>query len=66
MGEVIPKAGVSSLSDKVNEVHKWSNDNKFQLNLGKCKELRIKANVYASDLKWNKHIQYIVEKASKY
>ncbi len=41
VSEVIPKAGVSSLPDTVNEVHKWSNDNKFQFNLGKCKELRI-------------------------
>ena len=41
VSEVIPKAGVSSLPDTVNEVHKWSNDNKFQFNLGKCMELRI-------------------------
>ncbi|CAB4029265.1 Hypothetical predicted protein [Paramuricea clavata] len=41
VSEVIPKDGVSSLPDKVDEVNKWSNDNKFQLNPGKCKELRI-------------------------
>jgi hypothetical protein len=41
VSEVIPKDGVSSLADKVDEVNKWSNDNKFQLNPGKCKELRI-------------------------
>ncbi len=41
VSEVIPTAGVSSLPHTVNEVHKWSNDNKFQFNLGKCKELRI-------------------------
>ena len=38
----LAKDGVSSLPDKVDEVlNKWSNDNKFQLNPGKCKELRI-------------------------
>ena len=41
VSEVIPRDGVSSLSDKVEEVNKWSNENKFQLNPGKCKELRI-------------------------
>ena len=41
VSEVIPRDGVNSLSDKVEEVSKWSNENKFQLNLGKCKELRI-------------------------
>ena len=41
VSEVILKDGVSSLPDKVDEVNKWSNDNKFQLNPGKCKELRI-------------------------
>ncbi len=92
VSEVIPKAGVSSLPDTVNEVHKWSNDNKFQFNLGKCKELRINFTTQAytddplningepfeivesakvlgvtltSDLKWNKHVSNIVEKASK-
>jgi hypothetical protein len=29
VSEVIPKDGVSSLPDKVDEVNKWSNDNKF-------------------------------------
>ena len=80
------------MPDTVNEVHKWSNDNKFQFNLGKCKELRFNfttqpytddplningepfeivesANVLGvtltSDLKWNKHVSNIVEKASK-
>ena len=92
VSEVIPKAGVSSLPDTVNEVHKWSNDNKFQFNLGKCKELRINFTTQpytddalningepfeivesakvlgvtlTSDLKWNKHVSDIVEKASK-
>ena len=92
VSEVIPKAGVSSLPDTVNEVHKWSNDNKFQFNLGKCKELRINFTTQpytddplningepfeivesakvlgvtlTSDLKWNKHVSNIVEKASK-
>ena len=41
VSEVILKDGVSSLPDKVDEVNKWSNDNKFQLNPGKCKGLRI-------------------------
>ncbi|CAB4035126.1 RNA-directed DNA polymerase from transposon BS, partial [Paramuricea clavata] len=41
VSEVIPNDGVSSLPDKVDEVNKWSNDNKFQLNPGECKELRI-------------------------
>ena len=41
VSEVIPKDSVSSLPDKVDEVNKWSNDNKFQLNPGKCKELWI-------------------------
>ncbi|CAB3977450.1 Hypothetical predicted protein [Paramuricea clavata] len=41
VSEVIPKDRVSSLPDKVDEVNKGSNDNKFQLNPGKCKELRI-------------------------
>ena len=41
VSEVILRDGVSSLSDKIEEVNKWSNENKFQLNPGKCKELRI-------------------------
>ncbi|CAB4021087.1 Hypothetical predicted protein, partial [Paramuricea clavata] len=40
VSEVIPKDGVSSRPDKVDEVNKWSNENKLQLNPGKCKELR--------------------------
>ena len=41
VSEVIPKTGVSSQPDTVNEVHKWSNYKTFQFNLGKCKERRI-------------------------
>ena len=92
VSEVIPRDGVSSLSDKVEEVNKWSNENKFQLNPGKCKELRINFTrhpfteepldingkpfeivesakvlgmLVTKDLKWNKHVGNIVEKASK-
>jgi hypothetical protein len=42
VSEVIPKYGVSSLPDEVDAVIKWSNDNNFQLNPGKCEGLRIK------------------------
>ncbi len=51
VSKVITKPGVSSLPDTVNEVHKWSNDNKFQFNLGKCEELRINftAQPYTGD-----------------
>ena len=92
VSEVIPRDGASSLSDKVEEVHKWSNKNKFQLNSGKCIELRINFTrhpfaeepldingksfeivestkvlgmLVTKDLKWNKHVGNIVEKASK-
>ena len=92
LSEVIPKDGVSSLQNNVEEVSKWSKDNNFQLNSGKCKELRINFTTQPSiaapiqingkqvetvksakilgvtltdDLKWNKHVGQIVEKASK-
>ena len=41
ISEVIPRTENSNLQDIVDQVANWSNNNKFQLNSGKCKELRI-------------------------
>ena len=41
ISEVIPRTENRNLQDIVDQVANWSNNNKFQLNSGKCKELRI-------------------------
>ena len=41
VSEIVPKSGVSTLQETVNDVLLWSDDNRFQLNSLKCKELRI-------------------------
>ena len=41
ISEVIPRTENSNLQDIVDQVANWSNNNKFQLNSGKCKKLRI-------------------------
>jgi hypothetical protein len=42
ISEVIPRTENDNLQDTVDHVANWSNNNKFQLNPAKCKELRIK------------------------
>lgn len=39
--EVVKKGDRSRAQDMINEVNKWSKDNKFELHSKKCKELRI-------------------------
>ena len=41
ISEVIPRTENINLQDIVDQVANWSNNNKFQLNSGKCKELGI-------------------------
>ena len=42
ISEVIPRTEKSNLQDIVDQLlYNWSNNNKFQLNSGKCKEIRI-------------------------
>ena len=41
VSEIISKGGSSGLQEQVNQINCWSNENNFQLNSQKCKELRI-------------------------
>ena len=41
VSEIIPKTGSSRLQVQVDQINCWSNENNFQLNSLKCKELRI-------------------------
>ena len=41
VSEIVPKSGATEIQDTVDHVLQWSNDNKFKLNLLKCKEFRI-------------------------
>ena len=41
ISEIVPTFGASTLQDTIQDVLRWSNDNRFKLNSLKCKELRI-------------------------
>ena len=41
VSEIVPKFGASMLQDRIHDVLRWSNDNRFQVNSLKCHELRI-------------------------
>ena len=41
VSEIVPKFGASTLQDTINDVLRWSNDNRFKLNSLKSKELKI-------------------------
>ena len=41
VSEIIPKTESSGLQEQVDQINCWSNENNFQLNSQKCKELRI-------------------------
>ena len=50
VSEIIPKGQSSSAQEYVNSVADWSIDNRFQLNIDKCKEIRISFSKNNADL----------------
>ena len=67
VSEIVPKFGASTLQDKIHDVLRWSNDNRFKLNSLKCKELRIdfqrESNLDTVSLKANGNAFEIVKSA---
>ena len=50
VSEIIPKGQSSSAQEYVDSVADWSADNRFQLNIDKCKEIRISFSKNNADL----------------
>ena len=70
VSEIVLKFGASMLQDTIHDVLRWSNDNRFQVNSLKCKELRIgfrrESNLDTVSLKANGNAFEIVNQLKYY